>query len=53
MNMAGVMMYAYRTYGSFDWAFTRSAARDLGVPYDPLPIELTRANLPALPIRFP
>ena len=39
MNVAGVIVCAYRTYGDSSWDSLRRMMDQLGLPYDPLPSE--------------
>lgn len=45
MNVAGVMVCAYRTYGNFNWESLRRVIAELKLPYDPLPTESAAAAL--------
>jgi hypothetical protein len=39
MNIAGLMVYAYRQYGSDDWQSVIRASEELELPYDVVPLE--------------
>jgi hypothetical protein len=43
MNVAGVMISAYQSYGDFSWGSARRVIDESALPYDPLPTEAPTA----------
>src|SRR5258708_39576630 len=43
MNVAGVMISAYRRYGDFSWDSARRVIEESALPFDPLPTESVTA----------